>query len=303
MFAPLRGDLSECLARVDWAERAVREINALGRQHAWVFQSDRAATDGPPLLMRARLTSSNVVHQLRSALDNLVWQLVIANGREPSRANAFPIRSDDPGGRRIFNDRLINVHEDHKAVIDRCQPWSWPRAARDDHPLARLEAMWNADKHRVLAFAETRPERLELRTTPVPIPAGALVYEDGRRVVPTLQRAVGCVDAIVRSFALDLAGQPAPVEIAEDNIRYWAEACRLRDPSGTYLEYREYALGFLGRDLRGIPTADIRLALASAQRVLGSPMKTGFEQPLLQVERELTERLAILNYESHCRGS
>jgi hypothetical protein len=94
----------------------------------------------------------DVVHNLRSTLDHIAWNLALLNlrdtGREPYHETAFPLI-------RNFTDRSIDrfwrltqdvlpdaIHD----IID-LQPAH--RENPDDHELAILDRLWNADKHRV----------------------------------------------------------------------------------------------------------------------------------------------------------
>jgi hypothetical protein len=106
------------------------------------------------------LILGDMVHNLRSALDHLVWQLVILNGKKPRRQNQFPIIGtkneywEVPANRsESVRDRMLaGVSEDHRAFIDMVQPFN----AGDDAPqnsrtsLALLSWISNADKHRVI---------------------------------------------------------------------------------------------------------------------------------------------------------
>jgi hypothetical protein len=44
-----------------------------------------------PVPARFGLISGDVLQSVRSSLDYLVWELVIANGEKPGKHNAFPI--------------------------------------------------------------------------------------------------------------------------------------------------------------------------------------------------------------------
>jgi hypothetical protein len=70
-------------------------------------------------------------HDLRSALDNLVWQLVLVNGKEPGDHNQFPIYTEankPPGPTRLkalkgvrgatrIDDMLFGVAPDHAVGV------------------------------------------------------------------------------------------------------------------------------------------------------------------------------------------
>jgi hypothetical protein len=111
-----------------------------------------------PIPQRFGVIAGNIVHQIRASLDNLVWQLVIANNGKPSGGiggNAFPILTRlDPN--KNFGDltrsTLRGVHPVHRALIEGLQPYQRP-SGRDpvrQHPLGILAALSNRDKHQVL---------------------------------------------------------------------------------------------------------------------------------------------------------
>lgn len=287
-------DLSGPLARVQWAEHGVRDLNESARQYALIFDRDPKA--GEALLLRAALQASNIVHQLRAALDNLVWDLVILNEQEPTRANAFPIRTvNNSDSRRDVAKRLAGVDAQHVDVIESLQPWH-PWQGEDDldiHPLEQLEELWNVDKHRVLLRPGGEPEALP--TVFGDIPGVGLAYEGKTRLVPLLRRAAGFVDAIVHGFRPALSGQPVTITLTPDTAKLCAEALRLRDPSSTYLDDIHRVTGWVASpsDLDNAPDADLQLLLGAAQRILASPVREHYEETLTLLERELTERLAL----------
>ena len=91
-----------------------------------------------------------VLYNLRSALDHTVWQLVIANGQTPDRANAYPICRDEAVFNRIKRRTLRGVSAEAQAVISRYQPWRPPTHGLG---LWLLHIMSNHDRHRHLLIA------------------------------------------------------------------------------------------------------------------------------------------------------
>lgn len=96
----------------------------------------------------------DIGHGLRSALNQLVTELVRANGREPRRRNQFPIFTDqrayrDKGGTRSSprDTQLAGVARRDKKMIDAVQPFGRvPKSIRRD-PFAQLQWLNNRDKH------------------------------------------------------------------------------------------------------------------------------------------------------------
>lgn len=60
--------------------------------------------DEPPPL-RLGLICGDVVHNLRCALDYIIWQLVLKEGNQPTKFNAFPIREDREKFLNLLNKR------------------------------------------------------------------------------------------------------------------------------------------------------------------------------------------------------
>ena len=101
--------------------------------------------------------SGELVHNVRSALDNLVWELVLLNNQQPCRWNGYPIW--DSGTKETFlrdirrprkgkrhPGKLHGVSDEACAVIERTQPYNGGLCQR----LTALDALWNMDKHRFL---------------------------------------------------------------------------------------------------------------------------------------------------------
>lgn len=129
------------------AFRVVKEIDP-GSPSRIVFRA-RIEQDA---MMRLGLIIGDVIHNLRSALDHAVWQLVIASGEEPGRHNMFPILRNAAE----FQDRglrqLRGVAPAAVAVIEQVQPYHTPSAdlTSEDSFLWLLDELSNHDKHRVL---------------------------------------------------------------------------------------------------------------------------------------------------------
>jgi hypothetical protein len=107
---------------------------------------------------RIGILAGEFVHQLRSALDHLVWQLAEANHHTPGEHNAFPVRLDPfPKGfkKTVSTQQLDGVPAAAIRLIERVQPYHAPNPA--EHWLAVLTDLWNADKHRVLLAAIIAP--------------------------------------------------------------------------------------------------------------------------------------------------
>jgi hypothetical protein len=92
----------------------------------------------------------DIIHNMRSALDHLAWQLALLATPTPYEYTAFPIYKD--GTNKHIKDArrmLRDVPTEALDLIERLQPYHAGDTA-DKHPLWILHALWNLDKHRTL---------------------------------------------------------------------------------------------------------------------------------------------------------
>jgi hypothetical protein len=112
----------------------------------------RWSVESEPPLEELALIFSDIVGNLRSTLDYLVWQLVLLGGRKPGRQTAFPIVKREKDWRVQGGSALTGVSEEWAQLIEEMQPFQ--RFDRPDlHPLAILEHVNNITKHRFLPAA------------------------------------------------------------------------------------------------------------------------------------------------------
>ncbi|HEX4110081.1 MAG TPA: hypothetical protein VHX88_18260 [Solirubrobacteraceae bacterium] len=95
-----------------------------------------------------------ILHQLRSTLDHLAWQLVLLDGTQPNRQTQFPILDCPPAA---TTDLLRQVADPEiLSLVDACQPYAGgaggPVSPSQAHgqPLWVLRCLNNIDKHRLL---------------------------------------------------------------------------------------------------------------------------------------------------------
>lgn len=173
--------LAGIAAKIERAREHVLELNARADRwladgpHAIVNTEERgdwiiAFVEVPPVPAVVPIIFGEVVHNLRSALDHLAWQLVTALGGKPGSHTYFPIayeqtdfermaftRKDGRG--RIHKGALHPLAPDHPAAraIRAEQPYRcWRDAGLPDATvelLAVLHRLWNLDKHRVILKA------------------------------------------------------------------------------------------------------------------------------------------------------
>ncbi len=111
----------------------------------------------PPLEIAA--ITGDVVHNLRSALDYFVEELVKRNGHSPGVRHLFPIaKTPNDFKSAIGQGRLQGVHERAVRAIEGFQSYNVKPFARPTHPLNHLHTLSNRDKHHVLAISALNAE-------------------------------------------------------------------------------------------------------------------------------------------------
>lgn len=103
-------------------------------------------------MMRLGVIVGDVAHNLRSALDHAVWQLVMTNGADPGRHTMFPIIRSAAEFQERGLRQLRGVAPAAVAVIEEVQPYHMPSPdlTPEDSFLWLLDELSNHDKHRVL---------------------------------------------------------------------------------------------------------------------------------------------------------
>ncbi|HEV3318293.1 MAG TPA: hypothetical protein VG053_00990 [Solirubrobacteraceae bacterium] len=111
--------------------------------------------------------SGEIIHNMRSALDNIIYQLVLRAKGKPGKWNVYPFCTKLP--KRGFSKAMIGTSKHrgplagvgHEAItiIERTQPYHGGMAEQ----LLALDALWNIDKHKFLMplfFTLDDPETL-----------------------------------------------------------------------------------------------------------------------------------------------
>jgi hypothetical protein len=172
----------------DWLENGPQAVLHIDADGDWEVGSVEVPLVPPEL----PVILGDVVHNLRSALDHLVYELVIALNLKPGGHNYFPLAYDKDEFRRLITARkdtkgrlrkgaLDPIPADHEVVklIRGHQPYNrrdsyYKTGTPADLPfspemewLAVIQRMWNTDKHRMLLRAtytcpDTEQEILDL---------------------------------------------------------------------------------------------------------------------------------------------
>ncbi len=105
------------------------------------FGTFRILRDPPPILS---LIIGDYVHNLRSALDHLVWQLSLSTTLTPTPRSQFPIfDKPNPGIKGRIKDWTNDVPDKARDVIEDMQPYNRLGFAAGHHRFYRL---WQIDK-------------------------------------------------------------------------------------------------------------------------------------------------------------
>jgi hypothetical protein len=106
-----------------------------------------------PVPARFGLIAGDYLQNLRSVLDYLVWQLILANGQTPDETKtAFPICKKPNSFNVAKKTRLVGVPAEAITIIESLQPY--PERSRGGHPqtIQILDELNNENKHRQVLF-------------------------------------------------------------------------------------------------------------------------------------------------------
>jgi len=163
MAHPLDG----AIQRIHRADRYIKEVEDLIKEFgsecedriiaSWDPKLSQFKVDFPDPHPNLPLAVSDAVHNLRAALDYLVYELALKDSGSEKHGTQFPIEefklSVAPNGNKIGFDvvaprYLKGLNAEHIAVIESMQPYRGAEWARD------LKDISNRDKHRKLIHVE-----------------------------------------------------------------------------------------------------------------------------------------------------
>jgi hypothetical protein len=202
--------------------------------HSKIRSGFSQMADYPPIRKLPRLpasaiaTAGDVVHNLRSALDHLAYQLAVVGtpSVEPSRRIEFPIAKDATTYESEKAKKVQGMRPEAIEAIDRLQPY---KGGCNGDILWRLHELDNINKHRThftvahdyLLFADWIPGDYCVRTASTPHFSGIEGFDDSvqedmqleveraldepetaqrNSLLPTLHKMVGFVDDLVAKF-------------------------------------------------------------------------------------------------------
>jgi hypothetical protein len=114
---------------------------------------DARIPDAPPV-HKWGLVVGDVLHNLRSALDHLAWQLVLANGKSPTSRTEFPIFKDDREFKDQARRKVGGMSKDARTAIESLQPYATRKDDPEGEPLWCVQELSIVDKHRLLHLSE-----------------------------------------------------------------------------------------------------------------------------------------------------
>jgi len=133
------------------------------RRHGkWHIIESQPLPETPPM---CAVIAGDFIYNLRSALDQLVWQLILREGKEPQRRSQFPIYDSEDQWLDEVRYRLpernrplcgLTVGGDAWALIEEAQPYRSSNVMTN--LFAIIRRLSNLDKHRMLYTALIFPD-------------------------------------------------------------------------------------------------------------------------------------------------
>ncbi len=131
----------------------IKEVDAKDGARIWRMK----VNSEPPISLG--VVVGDVIHNFRSSLDHLAWQLALLTTNTPHEGTEFPIYKDGGPGQNCFYPRgvkkILSLPQHAQKLIEAIQPYK----ARNpkDSPLWLLQKISNIDKHRlVVSFVAAR---------------------------------------------------------------------------------------------------------------------------------------------------
>jgi hypothetical protein len=115
---------------------------------AWEWVEEFQILEDTPV--RLGVILGDVLHNLRSCLDHIVWQVTLLDGNTPDDRTQFPIASKSEAQfQTMADERIPGLSQEHRAMVQRVQPYHRGDEA-SLHPLSVLADLSNIDKHRIV---------------------------------------------------------------------------------------------------------------------------------------------------------
>lgn len=104
---------------------------------------------------RVGLIAADAIHNFRSALDQLLFEMAFIDlgGKQDKALERlmFPasLTPENFSGHHVQDVLLAGLTQEHRALVDRFQPYNGTERPIAHHPVALLDALSNDDKHRL----------------------------------------------------------------------------------------------------------------------------------------------------------
>jgi hypothetical protein len=139
--------------------------------------------------LRLSLLTGDIVHNLRSALDHALYQLVLRDGGKPTTKTQWPVFTETPAGRSLsrYNAQLKGIKdEDVRRMIDWFQPYQ-PHRNRIHENLTLIHDLDIIDKHHlvrpgVAIATDAKPSPVLLIPEPVQVGNEVFRVSEGSRI-------------------------------------------------------------------------------------------------------------------------
>lgn len=185
------GDLSGVLAKIQRADdhrleyEELAEEFAAGEPYGILTEYDpetgwhtlRWHVLREPPLLQMGLAFGDMIANLRSSLDYLAWQLVLAAGNRPGRRTSFPVVRRAKDWEVQSRSAIEGIAPEWAAVIEERQPYHRPERP-SVHPLAILEHVNNLNKHRFLPVAVLSVTQLGVLINVEPVAGETIESQD-----------------------------------------------------------------------------------------------------------------------------
>jgi hypothetical protein len=169
-----------------------------------MVRDEDAGADPPTFTFRSKgsvparfgLIVGDCFQNLRSALDYLVWELVLAENNQPAENNMFPICSTPDAFKNATKGRkrLLGVHPDAVALIESLQPYhmgkDWQKSI-----FWIIDEFSNINKHRRVLLTMLRASRTPIEIVEI---GGELwghgrlpIFDSDAKIAPLIPDATG----------------------------------------------------------------------------------------------------------------
>jgi hypothetical protein len=158
-IAGIRCKMTRAKEHLDWLDEAITKFNEVkpmpygmsskgdpkGAQRIYrlVIQT--------PIPVEWGVVFGEAIHDMRSALDHSIYQLVIdETKRVRKKGTGFPVFTDPDAFRRHGAPQLRGVGDGPRTFVEKLQPYRHRRKRQDCLALLTLHTFWNQDKHRLV---------------------------------------------------------------------------------------------------------------------------------------------------------